>query len=555
MVNRLKEGNYKRRIIFSLVIAFLFALSIIAGYQLQGQGYTDSGVKGKALILIKSLALSVPIFPFSYGLFYLSERINIKSGQYDKAIEKKIYLISALIIFVFYIPAFLAYYPAILSYDFHRQAGMAMHGFPYYWRLHPYLSTLEISAFLHLGIALGSTTIGMALLALFHMVLTALAFSYVSATIYSLTGKKYMAGVATALFSLLPFFQVLTMCTTKDIIFTDLVAVFLCLTARRLYLCEDKKKEKIYVILIVLEGIMMCLWRNNAVYAVVAAGLVLFVIISGKRRFSVLLMAIAILVGTSLSNRGMKLLLKEHFESDAVEMLSIVYQTMGRVETKHRNELTPDDKLIITKYIPDYAWDGYLPAISDPIKGSIGGIYNSNYRGKFPQLFKDWITLGLRYPNDYIDAFLDLTRGYWYIKDISFANCLGEGNGMGIIYTYYSSASDVLEEIPLQSKLPYVYQFYEKLISDDVVLKIPLINQLFRPAFYTWIVVLVFAVNLYRKKKLNLYHMAFPIMYILTMLLGPVVQFRYAYPWIVGSILLVPMAMISKEEELIHETT
>ena len=64
-----EKRDRKRRIYYVAVISFLFALSMVMGYQLQNLGMTDCGVRGKGMILIRALCLSVAAFPFANLLF------------------------------------------------------------------------------------------------------------------------------------------------------------------------------------------------------------------------------------------------------------------------------------------------------------------------------------------------------------------------------------------------------------------------------------------------------------------------------------------------------
>jgi hypothetical protein len=55
----------KRKLVISIILSFLFALSLIAGYQLRVSISLASGFKGKLGIIVKSVALSflfIPVF-------------------------------------------------------------------------------------------------------------------------------------------------------------------------------------------------------------------------------------------------------------------------------------------------------------------------------------------------------------------------------------------------------------------------------------------------------------------------------------------------------------
>ena len=73
-----EKRDRKRRICYVAVISFLFALSMVMGYQLQNLGMTDCGVRGKGMILIRALCLSVAAFPFANLLLDGIDRLSAR---------------------------------------------------------------------------------------------------------------------------------------------------------------------------------------------------------------------------------------------------------------------------------------------------------------------------------------------------------------------------------------------------------------------------------------------------------------------------------------------
>lgn len=537
-IEKTGDKGFKRRIIWSVIMGLIFDLTLVWGYQLQYRGYTDPGLSGKVFVLLKSIALLTYSFPAFYYIFAKSESAkNISEAKKGEVKTGKIFLLSWLAIFIAYIPAFLAYYPMILSYDFHAQVLMAEGGFPDYWMHHPYLSTMMIAAFYYIGKAIGNISLGIAFMGIVHMIVSSAADAYMVSVVSRIAPKKWIPYALTALLALLPTNPVMVLCTTKDVIFSDLFIVFLSLVAVRLFLDNSAKKNIVLDILIVLSGSMASLWRNNMVYAVVAAGILVVIFAKKKTKLLVLVMTLLIFLG----NKGGIAFLRDVVIHDqhipnSIEMLSVVAQAFGRTVNYNKDFLSDEDKELINKYIPKEYWEEYYPNISDPMKNTFVYTYADSIDGKMGQLIKDFLAIGVKYPDQYLDSFLDTTRGFWFIDDSSFAEVLGyglEGN-MGIIYTYYSSESYAVEEIPHEAILPGVYLFYEKLISRNDVLKWPILNLLFKPAFYTLLIIFSAFLFIYKKEWKKLGFVSFPVMYIGTMFLGPVVQFRYVYPWMIG---------------------
>lgn len=547
------DGMVKRRSIWACVLGVIIAVLYVFGYQLQYIGYSAPGFMGKTSIILRAIALLPLFFPLFYLLLYGVDHIKgtelTGEAYYEK---KKIFLFAWLAIFIAWIPAFLAYYPMILSYDFHAQVLRAELGFAAFDSHHPYLSTMEISLFYHIGKAMGNTQLGMAFMGIFHMIVNSAVYSCGVLLISKLWPKKAAPYVATAVFALFPAIPVMILSTTKDVIFSAFFMLFIITIFERVLFAESKSRKIIYDILIVVTGIFSCLWRNNTVYAVVVAGLVLVIFAKKKAKLLILAATILIFLGNKGGQTALKAIVHDTREPHAIEMLSVVVQAYGRIAVRNMDSLDPEVERIMDYYIPISALHHYNTGISDTLKNAI--IANDTYSrfsDNWGDTFKDFLYVISRYPNEFIDSFLDTTRGYWFIDDTSFADVLGEGyeGRMGIIYTYNSSESDLVDEIKHETKFPLAEKYYESIISEDVVLRMPIINYLFKISFFTVGTFLVAALYLYRKNYKNLGLITFSVMYILTMFLGPVVQYRYAYPWIITLPLFVLLFFVGEKKD------
>lgn len=254
-----EKRDRKRRICYVAVISFLFALSMVMGYQLQNLGMTDCGVRGKGMILIRALCLSVAAFPFANLLLDGIDRLSARgeatmSGRYWKS--GIVFAVTAVVIFLCLIPVWLAYYPIIMSYDFHRQVNEAYKGLEWFYPLQPIAHTWLIRLFLQIGTAIGSYEAGMACMAVFQMVLYALVMGYATSMIWRMTAKKWPVVVTTLFLALFPYNTVLVVCTTKDTLFTILFTLFFLLFLERNYFSNGKKKI-LMNILLVAEGLSL----------------------------------------------------------------------------------------------------------------------------------------------------------------------------------------------------------------------------------------------------------------------------------------------------------
>ncbi len=522
----------KRRVVFAAVTDFLFSASMIMGYQLQNYGLTDGGYRGKAGIILRSLCLGIAIFPFFNLLFQRLEKLDQKrevSGRIWKI--GAVFGIVTAVVFLCLIPVWLAYYPIVMSYDFHRQVNEAYRGFAFFYPYQPIAHTWIIWVFLQLGKALGSYQTGFACMAVFQILLYSLVTGYGAAVVYRLTKRKWAVIGTAAFFALFPFNTVLVVCTTKDTIFTILFTLFFLLLLERNLFASGRKKIVIEV-LMVLEGSLMVQFRNNAIYAVAVFAILFVLLVPKREKLRVLLLGILLIVGGKGMQAGIKAAIGTKIEDAKTEAFSVPIQQFARVGHYHGARLQEEDlatAVLLERYVPYDVWEHYNPPISDAAKASVDG---DVYTEDPIRLIKDWVHIGRQFPNEFLDAFLELTRGYWFWDDVSWAECLGSGteDRMGAVYTYNSSEIKGVGDIKHESRFPWLEQRLEEIVSGNCFYDWPLLSVLFKSAFYSWALFLVMTAFLYLKQRKAFVLGLFPFLYFGTMVLGPVVQIRYLFP-------------------------
>lgn len=388
-----EKRDRKRRIYYVAVISFLFALSMVMGYQLQNLGMTDCGVRGKGMILIRALCLSVAAFPFANLLFDGIDRLSARgeatmSGGYWKS--DIVFAVTAVVIFLCLIPVWLAYYPIIMSYDFHRQVNEAYKGLEWFYPLQPIAHTWLIRLFLQIGTAIGSYEAGMACMAVFQMVLYALVMGYATSMIWRMTAKKWPVVVTTLFLALFPYNTVLVVCTTKDTLFTILFTLFFLLFLERNYFSNGKKKI-LMNILLVAEGCLMMQFRNNAVYAVAVFMLLLLILRPKKEKLGILILGICLVLGETGMRNVIQTAIGTRLEAPKIEAYSVPIQQFARVAYYHGEELEAQDPelaALLEKYVPRDHWDAYYAPLADTIKGAVNAsAYTENSR----QFLRDWL--------------------------------------------------------------------------------------------------------------------------------------------------------------------
>lgn len=565
-----------RKICYAAALAFLFALSFIMGWQIKANGMTESGFAGKGKIVILAIMLGIVVFPFSYALFEaLSGRYirtgNASDGSRDvyngssdvytgKIIKSgKLFVMCMLVIFVCWIPVFLAYYPAVMSYDFNIQSLQASWGPPYFSAHHPIAHTLLIWIFFEIGETLGSLQIGMAFYSIFQMLLLSAAFAYAVTFIYRLCQSKWAVTVSLLFFAVFPYNSILSVSVTKDVIFAALFLVFMLLIMERNFFSDrwdNGRNKKLLNLLTFLTGFAMLLFRNNAIYAFIAFSIVYILLSKGRERLRIIILCALIAVSGKLALEGLVTFCGYFGKGSSSEMLSVPMQQFARVGYYHGylngNELDPETYEMIDKYVSHEVWEGYNPPIADSVKIYVAAFqYEEQWETDMSAMWKTWAKVGMRYPNEYIDAFLCLTNGYWFLDDVTWAENLGVGleERKGALFTFNASVSEAQPDgIPNESKFPALERVLEELISNNSFYKIPVVSNIFKPAFYCWALFVCAIGFLYQRRKKAFIMTIFPFMYLGTLLLGPVVIVRYIMPIMVFVPVLITLLVCRPEK-------
>lgn len=498
-------------------------------------------------------------------------------GKKRKMNRRQTWFFYSVLIFLFWLPIFLAYYPSVFAYDAEGQLYQVIA--KDYSTHHPLLHTLFLGAFFRLGGAVGSYQTGMAVHSVVQMVLMALAFGWALSLLYERGTPRWMRILLLLFYGLFPANSILALSTTKDVLFAALVLV---VTLKGYSLACDHAWEssasdgggscetpgvgiKDWAVFVLLT-VLMLLFRNNAVYAFVVSVPVVLLGLgerwrkensvqakvrigknSGSARRRYLRMAFLILALYGISAFLLKA--ATHAQSGSPrEMLSVPLQQMARVRVEAEDQIDPVMREELDKYIPkEWVFAAYDPHLADPVKNR--AVIHDDPKG----LIKTWVRLGLQYPTIYVDAFLDNSLGMWYLWDTSHAQVYGIGTQSG--FGWLSTDNRTMPagcEIVEKSLLPGLRAFMERIVSDNAYQKLPFVRLLFAPAFYWWLLWLYLAAALYQKRKQETLAAVFLITYYLTLLLSPTVIVRYLYPLMV-TVPVIFSCILTKDTETIQE--
>lgn len=547
------EKKFKYIFFFCLVLSMQFVL----GYQLQKFEYTAKNVTGVVINIINIIVLSVVLTTIAYIGKYIieqvKEKIQIKNKEKicknnNEKQTNNFIIMYFLIIILCWMPAFLAFCPAILNYDGPSQIIAYIVASERMTTQQPIISTLMMVSFFEFGIkVLGSSTLGMMCFSLFQMCFMAGVFAYTVNFVWKETDNKVITTLVLIFYAIFPYNQLFPLMTTKDTMFAGFALFFVV----QLYqFPREKFGIKEYVLLSIF-AVFMLLFRNNAAYALVVALPIIMIFLrdNKKKMFDIAIVFVIIFIVYQLCFDGLIIATDSVMQSDR-EKLSVISQAIARVSKQKKDELTEDEIDEINYYFEDIdrLIEVYDTNISDDTKRAIViKKYEENPKG----FYKLFVSMVKKYPIICIDSFLDTIRGYWYIFDNSFNQIFHEESpeAKGCLeLTFYVVTDGTRENLVRDlNELPVLRKFYRSMFCQNNYTKIPVLYIVFQPAIYFYIALACLLYAIYKKDKNLVLPTIYLFLYFLTCFLGPGAIIRYMYANIVATPFILAMCKNNKK--------
>lgn len=448
-------------------------------------------------------------------------------------------LVYQAVILLCWLPCYLAYFPAIYSYDGEPQLiQYTTHAFDNH---HPILHTLLLGWCYDLGQFLqkgpGILLDGMAVYSLLQMVVLAGAFAY-GITFFVRRGSSRIVPVLLTLwFGLFPVHPLMAVSTTKDTLYTAFLTVFFFLMTD--LLLAEKRQKRTKEPALFVAALLMMLFRKNGVY--LAAGVAVILLAAavfgawkrnGSQRLygKLFVLVFCSILAFKICDSGLMMATNAK-QGEAAEALSIPIQQLARTFKSNQDSFAQEELDALYAYIPKDGLDNYRPYISDGVKQYF---QNDKFAEDPAGFVKIWARLFMRYPGSYATAFLYHTMGSWYLTDVShtmvYQNWWRDRTGYFITDAIPVFAGDFVKK---ENLLPAVRALYEKIATDCVHQKFLPAKLLFSPALYCLLTVFLFFALLLKKRRRLLIPCAAIFMNLLTVIAGPCILVRYVYPFMV----------------------
>lgn len=515
----------------------LFSLCMVFGSQLDLKGSVPFK-EGRLWISIFILAVL-----FALIMRYLWE---VMAGRKQKCISKKnsgfedlgqrIDLrslgIRAAVIFLCFLPVFLAVYPGFFVYDAQEEyLQVVTRNFTTH---HPLIHVLLLGGMIQLVYKLsGSVNLGIACYTILQMTVMSVIFAWCVEKLKLRGLGKISRILLTLYFGVCPVLVMFSLCSAKDGLFTGLLLVMVVLLQE---LCKEpgaflKNWKKMTFLSVSTLGMMLL--RHNGFYAFCVFALLLTFYLR-KEIKKALIYPVGVILIYMLCNAVLTgLFHADHGENQ--EMLTVPISQMARVYADEKDTLPAKDKEILYQYLSDEALAHYTPKVSDGVKIHFNNEAFAADKGSF---FKLWAKWGASHPFTYLNAWFMTSYGFWYpdtIIDVYRGNTV-------FTFTYEDSSYfgyEVEEPGIRESKIPWLDELYRKMSLEIAQQKLPVVSMLFSPGFFFWMMLFLLGYLCYLKEFKRVLPFALPFLCWLTVILGPTCLVRYVvFLWVVVPLLL-----------------
>ena len=462
-------------------------------------------------------------------LTYLLDRLPFAIGYPDRNRAGRIFLlVFGIITLIDLMYLFFGIYPGILTTDSVTTIRQLM-GDEAYNNTMPFWHTLTVQPFVKLGLAVfGNMNAAVACFHVAQILFMAGCFAFVIMTLYQIGAPLWFVVGAFCVYAFQPHNIVYAVTLWKDIPFAGATALFIT-SLYRLLKDVGNKKENYAVFL--LGALGFSLWRTNGWYAFLVTVMVMVFLLGRKNKRLLILMTAVLMLCWVLLNPVLALLGVS--ETNLVEAFAVPMQQVARVIWEGR-ELTSEETWLLGEiFWLDKVPQLYDPLTVDPIKFETFRYDQVEYilanSGEYLNLY---LSLGLKYPGDYLKAWIEETKGYW------------NGGYFFWIYTLQMGSNPYGIETAVEPNLigrlfAAAFRYLEKPAFLQILTSIGL---------HVWALVSCTVINILKKKKEFL--LSIPLLVLIAGLwLGTPVysEFRYAYPMFVSMPLILAVTLFAPD--------
>lgn len=530
--------KYKKNTVFlSLVLTFFLMLGKYKIY------LDDSNGLMLAIKLIITPIGSYILFQHIFG--YVFDILDNKKIKNITPISYKLsFIIAFLVICLSWLIILTIKYPGIIYPDTLNQIVQSFGDRPFNNK-NPLLHTLLIK-FIYDIVLSFATNINIAtfVVGLVQLIINALIYAYICKYIYKRTNNIYFYLCSLLFYGFISYNVFYNISISKDAMYAVFTALFVCMIDN---LCLEPSNKNI--ILFIITSILYSLLRNNGFYTLIVVVMIMIVLCKkfNFKKLTITTIATLVLVGIirgPIYNSTLSTL-NGNYKGDSYtpsatafrdSFITVVpFQQIANVVV-HERELNEKEEWLIEEYIPlNEVKDAYNPILVDTLYSYI---LNTAKPSRLDinkiEFLKLWVELFLKYPLDYLEAYVNMNKYYFYpnkyVEKMYYTSIYP--NEYGIEYTNNNNK--------LVNKIETIYNEQRD---------IPLVSFVFSPGTIVFILMIGLYYCLLKKNKttfISMFHLL--VNFLILMAFVPLNdEFRYIYP-VVACLPLIITQTISNVE-------
>ena len=538
-----------RTLVISLIEGVAFSGMLVLGWQLDTWSYLDVSAVTALALLAGAVVFSVACLAANQALARRAERASLEVERGSRAaskvfseagLDRRWFIGCCIALGVVWLAWYLVLFPGVYGYDApfwylewddpSYKGIWAQWSLPYSWLFH---------AFVRFGSdAFGSYEIGFAC----FIVLQACIVYYAAVRMLRYLWFRFgsRAGLVCSTLFLgfsLPLVLVV-FSSAQDTLFIAL----LCLVVVNLFEMLDDPEHywshKMHAVTLGLVVLLLCLTRNNGLYIMLVTLPFIAFYARGHRRQLLITLAVPLFVFALYQWPVLNALPVEKVSSVS-EMGSIPLQQMARVYCFDKDSMTDEEVELLETYVPPETLETYwtYPSVSDQLKGDLEVDEVISDPARFVRLY---VSLGVRDPVLYTEAALLQNLGLWYPGKTYPDSRMWHP----YVESEVKDAKSINERfitIDDMSVFPEVDGLVQHLfgIGEEHFDETPVIGLLGRSAPYFWLLLFATGFAIVARRPRVLLALAPLLALELTVVLGPLVLFRYIAPVVFATPLVV----------------
>ena len=523
------------------ILSFSFSIIMIVGKSYETTDSWNLIFKNWTTIVVSIIGIIGYYILFKYIFKFLNSIVNkidfskIKFAKNNKLIdffEDKPFISSLIAILLFWAIYIIAYYPGILTPDSSYQILQAFNIHTKYsdWIIpldpmvnitnhHPFLHTLILGGCVQFGRMILNDNFGIFLYTLLQVGVLSSTLAYTIKYLKIIKISSKIRFIILAIYCIVPMFPFYAITAVKDTIYTSFIILYFIKLYDFIKFYKEKNIEIKNMISMLLIILAISLFRNNGIYVVVIS--LIPALFYSKKNIKRMAIVFIIYILLYKLYTGVLLPYFKITDTSIRETLSIPFQQTARYVKEHGGDVTEHEKEVIDKILIYETIDTrYTPEIADPVKNEFNKYTTKEELEEYIKIWKDGF---FKYPDSYIQAFINNTYGYFYPTNKDW-------------YLYYNEKKIINKNGSIEYGFNKNTAGLRKLLkkSGNLFRNIPGVGLISNIGFNTCIILIISVYFIMQREKRKYLIIVMPhLLTILVCLASPVNNyFRYAMPYI-----------------------